>query len=256
MRPAEPVSRIMTEAVVVIECDRPLSEALACFQQYPIHHLPVVRDGRLVGMLSYADLMKVEFFAPRGAVDRAAWLDSKFRIEQIMRTPVTSCPPSASLDDIANQIIESGSHAITVVDDLDHVLGIVTTTDIIRSLLHGPPRRGALPDAQAASATPPADEALAERTYRLKPTPDQMAMALRAAEVMHVEGHDPSHVGKTLLYLDQRRAYLEKVMALADRYLAAGQDEHNHALLLKAVLAAKGAEEHAVAAAAVPFALQ
>jgi CBS domain-containing protein len=246
----------MTEAVVVIECDRPLSEALACFQQYPIHHLPVVRDGRLVGILSTADLMKVEFFAPRGAPDRAAWLDSKFRIDQIMHAPVTSRPPSASLEEVAHLIIESGNHAITIVDEAEHVLGIVTTSDIIRSLLHGPPRRGSLPPARAANETPADDEAMAERSFRLKPTPDQLATALRAAESMYVEGHDPNFVGKALLYLDQRRAYLEKVLSLADRYLTAGQDEHNHALLLKAVLAAKSAEEHAVAAAAVPFALE
>ena len=66
MRPEEPISRIMTETVVVIEADRPVSEALECFLQYPIHHLPVVRAGRLVGMLSSADLMKLEFFAPKG----------------------------------------------------------------------------------------------------------------------------------------------------------------------------------------------
>jgi CBS domain-containing protein len=256
MRSAEPVSRIMTEAVVVIECDRPLSEALACFQQYPIHHLPVVRDGRLVGILSSADLIKVEFFAPRGAIDRAAWLDSKFRIEQIMRTPVSSCSPAASLEEVANLIMESGNHAITVVDESERVLGIVTTSDIIRSLLHGPPRRGSLPPARATSETPPDDEAMGERSFRLKPTAEQLVAALRAAESMYVEGHDPNFVGKALLYLDQRRAYLEKVLTLADRYLTAGQDEHNHSLLLKAVLAAKRAEEHAVTAAAVPFALE
>jgi CBS domain-containing protein len=256
MRPAEPVSRIMTETVVVIECDRPLSEALACFQQYPIHHLPVVRDGRLVGIITSADLMKVEFFVPRAAHDRAAWLDAKFRIDQIMHTPVTSRPPSASLEEVASLIIESGSHAIVIVDEAERILGIVTTSDIIRSLLHGPPRRGSLAPARVANEAPPEDEAMAERSFRLKPTPEQLATALRAAESMYVGGRDSGFVGKTLLYLDQRRAYLEKVLALADRYLTAGQDEHNHALLLKAVLAAKRAEEHAVAAAAVPFALE
>jgi CBS domain-containing protein len=245
----------MTEAVVVIECDRPLSEALACFNQYPIHHLPVVRDSRLIGILSSADLLKVEFFAPRGAIDRAAWLDSRFNIEQIMRTPVTSRTPSASVDEVANLIMESGSHAITIVDEAEHVIGIVTTSDIIRALLHGPPRRGSLPPGRTPSETPPEDEAMAERSFRLKPTTDQFVTALRAAESMYVEGHDPGFVGKALLYLEQRRAYLEKVLVLADRYLATGQDEHNHALLLKAVLAAKRAEEHAVAAAGEPLAL-
>ena len=50
---------------------RPASEALDCFFQYPIHHLPVVRSGRLVGMLSSADVMKLQFFAPPGTIERA-----------------------------------------------------------------------------------------------------------------------------------------------------------------------------------------
>ena len=142
MRPEEPVARIMTEAVVVIEVDRPVSEALGCFEHYPIHHLPVVRGGRLVGMLSTADLIKFEFFAPRAAVDRTVYLDSKFSISQLMRAPVTSRRPSASLDEVAAVIIDSGVHALPIVDDDERVIGIVSTTDIIRSLLHGPPRRG------------------------------------------------------------------------------------------------------------------
>jgi signal-transduction protein with cAMP-binding, CBS, and nucleotidyltransferase domain len=67
MRPDEPISRIMTEAVVAIEVDRPVSEVLDCFLQYPIHHLPVVQLGKLVGMLSSADVMKLEFFVPKSA---------------------------------------------------------------------------------------------------------------------------------------------------------------------------------------------
>ena len=89
MRPDEPVSRIMTEAVVAIECDRPVSEVLDCFFQYPIHHLPVVRSGRLVGMLSSADVMKLQFFAPQGTAGRLDYLNDRLSIEQLMRTPST-----------------------------------------------------------------------------------------------------------------------------------------------------------------------
>ena len=42
---------------------------------------------------------------------------------------------------------------------------------------------------------------------------------------------------------------------LADRYLVAGQDEFNHAQLLKAILATKRMEEFATGAARVPFPL-
>src|SRR5512135_3331636 len=77
MRAEEPVSRIMTEAVVVIEADRPVSEALECFMQYGFHHLPVVRRGRLVGMLSSADVLKLESFLPRNTADRTRLLDDR-----------------------------------------------------------------------------------------------------------------------------------------------------------------------------------
>jgi CBS domain-containing protein len=255
MRPEEPISNVMTDAVVVIEVDRPVSEALECFRQYPIHHLPVVRDGRLVGMLSSADLMKVEFFAPRGAADRAQFLDARFSLGQLMRTPVASRGPRASVAEVAAAIIDGGVHAMPIVDEEDRVLGLVSTTDLIRSLLHGPPRRGN-GDLQHGSGAPPQDEAPEGRSYHRRPTDAEYAVAMQAAELLHVEARDPKFIGKTLLYLDQRRAYLEKVLERADRFLVAGQDEHNHAQLLKAVLAAKRAEEHAAGTTRVPFPLE
>ena len=170
MRPDEPISRIMTEAVVVIEADRPVSEVLDCFFQYPIHHLPVVRDGRLAGMLSSADVMKLECFLPKSTTDRASYLDERLTIEQLMRTPVVSLRANASLGDAAEQLIESGVHAAPIVDEDDRVLGIVTTTDIMRSLLRGPPRQGTVP---ATAQQPAAADGRIPRRARLPPQADR-----------------------------------------------------------------------------------
>jgi CBS domain-containing protein len=252
MRADEPVSRIMTEAVVAIETSRPVSEVLDCFSQYPIHHLPVVRDGKLAGMLSSADAMKLEFFVPRSATDRARFLDERLTIDQLIGQPVVALKGGTSISEAAERLIEAGVHAALVVDDADHVLGIVTTTDIIRSLLHGPPRKGAIL-APRATQPPSAAPAGDEPRYRRKPTAEEHATALRTAEVLHVGARDPRHLGKAMLYLDQRRAYLEKVLELADRFLLTGQDERTHALLLKAIHAAKRVEEHASGQARVPF---
>lgn len=255
MRPDEPVSRIMTEAVVAIEADRPVSEVLDCFLQYPIHHLPVVRLGRLVGMLSSADVMKLEFVVPKTTVDRAAYLDERLTIGQLMREPVVSLQPSASVAEAAERMIEAGVHAAPVLDQTEHVLGIVSTSDVIRSLLHGPPRKGVLPAATGTQRVP-AEDQQEEVVYRLRPTDEEYATAMGTAEMLHVEARDPRYLGKAMLYLDQRRELLEKVLELADRFLRNGQDEHTHALLLKAIHAAKRAEEHATGQARVPFPLQ
>jgi CBS domain-containing protein len=234
----------MAEAVVAIEADRPVSEALDCFAQYPIHHLPVVRRGQLAGMLSSADIAKLEHFVPKSAVDRAAWLNERVTIAQLMRNPVVSLKATATLGDAAERLIEAGVHAVPVVDDADHVIGIVSTTDIIRSLLHGPPRRGEVPPLRIVQRTESEDDR-EEPHYHRKPSREEYLTALRSADALHVEERDPRHLGKTLLYLDQRRRYLEKVLELADRFLVTGQNEHTHALLLKAIHAAKRAEESA-----------
>jgi len=245
----------MTEAVVAIDVTRPVSEALDCFFQYPIHHLPVVRDGKLAGMLSAADVMKLEYFVPKGAADRSRYLDERVTIGQLMRQPVVGLQASVRLADAAERLIEQGVHAAPVVDDSDHVLGIITTTDIMRSLLHGPPRKGELPAPRSAQS-PPTETASDESQLHRKPTDQEYATALNTAELLHVEARDPRHLGKSMLYLDQRRRYLEKVLELADRFLLTGQDEQTHALLLKAIHAAKRVEEYATGKARVPFPLE
>jgi CBS domain-containing protein len=186
MRPDEPVSRLMTEAVVAIEIDRPASEVLDCFLQYPIHHLPVVRGGRLVGMLSSADAMKLEFFLPRTAADTARLLDSRVTVERLMRTPVISVGPAMSISEAAERMVGAGVHALPVVDEEDRVLGLVTTTDVIRSLLHGAPRRGVVPPAREPEGAP-TEESHEEPRYQRKPSDQEYRTALRAAEEMHIE---------------------------------------------------------------------
>ena len=244
MRPDEPVTRIMTEAVVAIEVDRPVSEVLDCFMQYPIHHLPVVRAGRLVGMLSSADAIKLEFFLPQATAESARYLDQRVTIERLMRTPVISATPETSIVEAAERMVEAGVHALPVVDGEERVLGLVTTTDVIRCLLRGPPRRAPAPASLPAAPASRDDESSGPRYHR-KPDAAEYHTALRTAGTLRIEKRDPRHLGKTLLYLDQRRALLEDVLALADRFLLTGQDEQTHALLLKAIHAAKRAEESA-----------
>jgi len=255
MRPDEPVSRIMTETVVVIEADRPVSEVLDCFWQYPIHHLPVVSKGKLVGMLSSADVSKLEFFVPRGATDRAAYLNERLTLTRLMRSPVLSLRSSRGVGEAAELMIGAGVHAAPIVDEEDHVLGIVTTSDVIRCLLHGPPRKGVSPSLRTPTQ-PPSDEASEEPYCYRRPTDEEYATALGTADMLHVETRDPRYLGKALLYLDQRRGYLEKVLELSDRFLLTGQDEHVHALLLKAIHAAKRAEGRATGCTRVPFPLE
>lgn len=94
MRADDPVAEIMTESVLSIEVTEPIREAVRLLSEYPVHHLPVVNRGMLVGMLSSADMLKLEFFAPRGQLPGSDYINERLRIETVMRKEVVSVESS------------------------------------------------------------------------------------------------------------------------------------------------------------------
>jgi CBS domain-containing protein len=55
---ATPVREIASTSIVTIEPDRDLDEALQLMAKHQVRRLPVVEDGRLVGVLAQADVAR------------------------------------------------------------------------------------------------------------------------------------------------------------------------------------------------------
>lgn len=58
--PAEPVSAIMTTEPLMLEASSPVLEGILAMAGRGIHHLPLTRDGRVVGMVTTRDLMTLQ----------------------------------------------------------------------------------------------------------------------------------------------------------------------------------------------------
>jgi CBS domain-containing protein len=216
----ERVRHIMTEAVLSIGVDEPVTEALRLFAAHPVHHLPVVDVTGLKGMLSTADMLKLEYFLPKsGAQTPAVLLNSRFRIDAMMRQPVITAKPDDTIAEAASRMAAHGIHALPVVDDNNHLIGIVTTTDIMQALLHG---MGYKP-----AATP--------GELKRRPTELELRRAIEAAESVILKGVDANGVASSMLYLQERNAKLETLRQNVARYLHGGQDERLHARLLKEI---------------------
>jgi len=56
--PDTKISEIMTDRVVVVPPERTTEECMALMTEKHFRHLPVVEDGRLVGMVSIGDMVK------------------------------------------------------------------------------------------------------------------------------------------------------------------------------------------------------
>jgi hypothetical protein len=77
-----------------------------------------------------------------------------------------------------------------------------------------------------------------------KPTAEELQEALTEAIKMRESGDDPHHIAKALLNMNYRMGAMHKLLQAADQYLHFGQEEREHAVLLKAITAAKLAEDH------------
>lgn len=230
MRFQYPVNRLMIEAVLSVDVSSPLSEALRLFAEYPVHHLPVVREQTLVGMLSSADVMKLDGFLPKNGVSSCSYIDQRFSIETLMRHPAISVQPHQSVEDAARLMVTHAVHALPVVNIQDHLLGIITTTDMMQALLYGAPCLGEH-----------VDTVQALESIKTKPSAYALEVSLEAAREAALAECDPNGIARALLYLHQRVANLEEVQRLVRRYATARQDEL--ATLLKALERAEDLDE-------------
>jgi acetoin utilization protein AcuB len=230
MRFQYPVNHLMTEAVLSVDVTSPFSEALRLFAEYPVHHLPVLREQTLVGMLSSADMMKLDGFLPKIGARSREYIDQRFSIETLMQHPVISVQPHQSTEDAARLMVTHAVHALPVVDIQDHLLGIITTTDMMQALLHG-----------ASPLEGHVDAVRAMKSIQAKLSADELDVSLEAAREAVLAEQDPNGIARALLYFQQRVATLEEVQCLVRRYATARQDEVD--TLVKALKSAGYPEE-------------
>ncbi|HVN98775.1 MAG TPA: CBS domain-containing protein [Steroidobacteraceae bacterium] len=233
----------MTTSVLTVDVGDPAGEVLRLFAGYPVHHLPVLDQGKVVGMLSSADVMKLELFLPKGSKSPIAYLNERLKVGALVRRPVLTVQPHQPVEAAAQLMAQHGVHALAVVDAQDHLLGIITTTDIMDAALRGHEGN----PAAGSSAQPTEPE-----PHMLTLTPEQFSRALAAAKAKSGTDRDPDFVHQALCYTHARVALLEQLRHVASRFMQAGQDQQLHTALRKAIDAVNRAEQEGYIEAANP----
>lgn len=229
----EPVNRYMTEAVLTVDLQSPPGEVLRLFAGYPVHHLPVVDQGKVVGMLGISDFFKLKGFLPKLGSAPLEYLNRHVRIEQIMHRPAITIGPHASIEAAATLMAKHAVHALPVTNEADQLLGIITTTDIIFSALHLDLRADA--HRQPESSTDPTLQDGAHMTA------NELEQAVRVAGLNSARDDELGQIARALLYQRGQLRQLEAVRMCAERYISAGQDERLHALLIRTLAQAREA---------------
>ena len=117
------ISAAMTRDVIVVSVSVHLDAAVRIMEKNHVRHLPVVRDGLLVGILSDRDLL------PRKG------RDLEITCADAMTEAVVTCSPSATVGRVAEMMLVNRVDSIPVVDERQHLVGLVTSTDLIGLLV-------------------------------------------------------------------------------------------------------------------------
>ena len=88
------VDRIMTREVLQVTENTRVPQLAALMRDRHIRHLPVARDGQLVGLVTHHDLERVSPSPVTTlSVGEANYLLGKLTAAQVMHTPVVTCAP-------------------------------------------------------------------------------------------------------------------------------------------------------------------
>ena len=130
------ISAIMTLNVIKLNVTDSLTKAEMLFKENNIRHIPVVSGNQIVGMLSYSDLLKIAI----PDVDEnddcvVSTVYNMFTLEQVMTKNVETLYHYDYVKTAAKIFSESDFRALPIVDQDKNLVGILSTTDLIKYLL-------------------------------------------------------------------------------------------------------------------------
>ena len=120
-----PIHNYMTPSVLFADTQETVLHAYERLREAHIQQLPVLDDGKLVGIVSAADLTLVEHL-PREAT-------ASIRVGAIMKSEIYAVSPDAAVDAVAREMARNKYHAALVIAE-GKASGVFTTTDALRAL--------------------------------------------------------------------------------------------------------------------------
>jgi acetoin utilization protein AcuB len=127
------VGDIMSVSPVTITPSISVHAAQALMQQRKIRHLPVLKEGRLVGMISDRDIRLV---LPSPATSLSVWeirhLLDKLTVGEVMTYFVMTTTPDCAVTEAVGRMLGHKVGALPVVEDCQ-IVGILTRTDVLRA---------------------------------------------------------------------------------------------------------------------------
>lgn len=144
------VGEVMTSPAIAIAQEAKVRDLLALWKEHPVSGFPVMDGERVVGVVSESDLVYRD--RPLKPPAFLTFLDAVIpletphhmreelqktvgaRVADLMSTPAVTIGPDADVSEAASLMIDRHINRLPVVDAAGNLIGIVSRTDIVRTL--------------------------------------------------------------------------------------------------------------------------
>lgn len=127
------VEQKMTSNPITISSTATIADASELMRVHKFRRLPVVDNGKLVGLVTDRDLRTVSPSpATTLSIFELNYLLAKMRIKDVMQKKVITIKEGAAVEEAALLLYNHRIGGLVVVDDADKVTGIITETDIFK----------------------------------------------------------------------------------------------------------------------------
>ena len=139
------VNHWMSKQVITIDANDSMNNAIHVLKKHNIKMLPVMKQGKLVGIVTDRDLKRASASdATSLEIHELLYLISKIKVKDVMTKNPITVPLDYTIEETAEVLLKHKISGVPVVDHHGNIVGIITQNDIFRTLisLTGAERKG------------------------------------------------------------------------------------------------------------------
>jgi acetoin utilization protein AcuB len=129
------VGERMSRPVITVSPEMPINEVLAMFKKEHIRRAPVIKEGKLVGIVSERDLLNA---SPSSVTTLSIWemnyLISRVKVKDVMTKKVVTVDRDTPIEEAARIMADKKIGGLPVLDG-ERVVGIITETNLFKIFL-------------------------------------------------------------------------------------------------------------------------
>ena len=136
MQNSTPISKIMTRKPATVTPEDNLETVRSIFEKHGFHHVPVVKEGKLAGIVSYTDYLRIirDLYGNAQEQRSNERLLHTLLVKEVMTEHLVCLAPTDTVEDALRVFKANHFHAVPVIEGDRHLVGILSTYDLVRVL--------------------------------------------------------------------------------------------------------------------------